>query len=72
MSLLDNVCEVKSDLEVDTEILETVLLNSKNEKAKRYIREAVQEMYRAAALLSDAEFDMSTSWDDDEDEEDDE
>ena len=68
--MADNICRVYDDLggmmgelEFDIFLLETMILNGKNEKANRYLKEAAAEIRHALSDLSDAEFDISTSSD---------
>lgn len=49
------------DLDFGKTLLETMILNGKNEKVNRYLREAVLEIRRARSDLSDALFELSTS-----------
>jgi hypothetical protein len=42
-------------------MLETMILNGKNEKANRYLREAALEIRYALSDLSNALFELSTS-----------
>ena len=51
------------ELEFDISLLETMILNGKNEKANRYLKEAADEIRHALSDLSDAEFDICTSSD---------
>ena len=45
-------------------LLETMILNGKNEKANRYLREAALEIRHALSNLSDALFEITTSLED--------
>ena len=49
------------DLEFGESLLETMILNGKNEKANRYLREAALEIRHALSDLSDALFEITTS-----------
>ena len=51
------------ELEFDVSLLETMILNGKNEKANRYLKAAAEELRHALSDLSDAEFDIFTSSD---------
>ena len=62
------IYQVKGDLEFGVAVLETVLLNGKNDIANRYLKSALQEIRQALSDLSDAEFEISTTPDEDEDE----
>ena len=55
------------DLEFGESVLETMILNGKNEKANRYLREAALEIRHALSDLSDALFEITTSPEDIED-----
>ncbi len=68
--MADNIYRVYDDLggmmgklEFDVSLLETMILNGKNEKANRYLKEAAAEIRHALSDLSDAEFDICTSSD---------
>ena len=50
--------------------LHTLILNGKNEKANRYLREAALEIRHALSDLSDALFEITTSPEDIEDDDD--
>ena len=58
------------DLEFGESVLETMILNGKNEKANRYLREAALEIRHALSDLSDALFEITTSPEDIEDDDD--
>ncbi len=60
------IYQVKGDLEFGVAVLETVLLNGKNEIANRYLKSALLEIRHALSDLSDAEFEISTTPDEDE------
>ena len=62
------IYQVKGDLEFGVAVLETVLLNGKNEIANRYLKSALLEIRHALSDLSDAEFEISTTQDEDEEE----
>lgn len=51
------------ELEFDVSLLETMILNGKNEKANRYLKAAAEALRHALSDLSDAEFDIFTSSD---------
>lgn len=57
----DELYGMPDGIQTDIEFLELMLLNGHNEKANRYIREAIPYLKRAAAILSDAEFEITTS-----------
>ena len=52
--------ELKSNVETGLLMIESVLLNGKNEKANRYIETAIPELRRALSYMSDAEFELYT------------
>ena len=53
--------QLMGDLEFGHPLLETMILNRKNEKANRYLREAALEIRHALSDLSDALFELTTS-----------
>lgn len=57
----EDIGEIMRDLEFAEGILETMLLNGKNEKANRYLRGAALEIRHALSDLSDALFEITTS-----------
>ena len=68
--MADNICRVydelggmMGDLEFQLSVIEMMVLNGKNEKANRYLKEAAAEIRHALSDLSDAEFDICTSSD---------
>ena len=68
--MADNICRVydelggmMGDLEFQLSVIEMMILNGKNEKANRYLKEAAAEIRHALSDLSDAEFDICTSSD---------
>lgn len=65
--LYEDLGSIMGELEGDEAILETMILNGKNEKANIYLRGAVQEIRRALSDLSDALFEITTSPAEDED-----
>ncbi|WP_156885040.1 hypothetical protein [Oribacterium sp. NK2B42] len=48
------------ELEADVAIMETVMINGKNEYANRKLNDAIQEIRHALSDLSDAMFDVTT------------
>lgn len=66
--IYDEIYQVKGNLEFGLAVLETVLQNRKNEIANRYLKSALLEIRHALSDLSDAEFEISTTPDEDEDE----
>ena len=59
----DDLGGMMGELEFDLSLIEMMILNGKNEKANRYLREAATEIRHALSDLSDAEFDICTSSD---------
>lgn len=51
---------IMGKLDAATIILENMILNGKNEKANRYLREANLEIQHALSDLSDALFEVTT------------
>ena len=60
----DELTSIIGELEFNTDMLENIAANGRNEKANRYIRNAVEELRHAMSDLSDADFETSTSTDD--------
>ena len=59
----DDLGGMMGELEINLSLIEMMILNRKNEKANRYLREAATEIRHALSDLSDAEFDICTSSD---------
>ncbi len=59
----DDLGGMMGELEFDLSLIEMMILNGKNEKANRCLREAATEIRHALSDLSDAEFDICTSSD---------
>ena len=59
----DDLGGMMGELEFDVSLLEMMVMNGKNEKANRYLKEAAAEIRHALFDLSDAEFDICTSSD---------
>lgn len=59
----DDLAGMIGQLEFDVSLLEMMVMNGKNEKANRYLKEAATEIRHALSDLSDAEFDICTSSD---------
>lgn len=59
----DDLGGMMGELEINLSLIEMMILNGKNEKANRYLREAATEIRHALSDLSDAEFDICTSSD---------
>ena len=65
--IYEDLGHLMGDLEFGESLLETMILNGKNEKANRYLREAALEVRQAMSDLSDALFEITTSPEDIED-----
>ena len=59
--IYEDLGQLMGDLEFGESLLETMILNGKNEKANRYLREAALEIRHALSDLSDALFELTTS-----------
>jgi len=59
--IYEDLGQLMGDLEFGESLLETMILNGKNEKANRYLREAALEIRNALSDLSDALFELTTS-----------
>ena len=59
--IYEDLGHLMGDLEFGESLLETMILNGKNEKANRYLREAALEIMHALSYLSDALFELTTS-----------
>ncbi|MCQ2501755.1 MAG: hypothetical protein MJ117_10480 [Lachnospiraceae bacterium] len=57
----EELTQIICNLETGNLILETMVLNGKNEKLNRYLKAAMAEIRHALSDLSDAEFEMATS-----------
>lgn len=57
----EELTRIMCDLEAGRFGLEMMVLNGKNEKLNRYLKEAMVEITHALSDLSDAEFEMTTS-----------
>ena len=68
--IYEDLEHLMGDLEFGESLLETMILNGKNEKANRYLREAALEVRQALSDLSDALFEITTSPEDIEDDDD--
>ena len=68
LDIYEDLGHLMGDLEFGESLLETMILNGKNEKANRYLREAVLEIRYALSDLSDALFEITTSPEDIDDE----
>ena len=63
-NIYEDLGELMGDLEFGETLLETMVLNGRNEKANRYLREAALEIRHALSDLSDALFEITTSLED--------
>ncbi|MCR5106747.1 MAG: hypothetical protein K6B28_01145 [Lachnospiraceae bacterium] len=61
----DELTGIIGELEFNTDLLENIMNNGKNAKANRYIKNAIVELRHALSDLSDADFETSTSSDED-------
>ncbi len=61
----DELTGIIGELEFNADMLENIMNNGKNEKANRYIKNAIVELHHALSDLSDADFETSTSSDED-------
>lgn len=59
--IYEGLGQLMGDLEFGQSMPETMILNGKNEKANRYLREAALEIRYALSDLSNALFELSTS-----------
>lgn len=57
----EELTQIICDLEAGRFGLEMMVLNGKNEKINRYLKEAMAEITHALSDLSDAEFEMTTT-----------
>ena len=69
-NIYEDLGHLMGDLEFGESVLETMILSGKNEKANRYLREAALEIRHALSDLSDALFEITTSPEDIEDDDD--
>ena len=59
--IYEELGQLMGDLEFGQSLTATMILNGKNEKANRYLREAALEIRHALSDLSDALFEITTS-----------
>lgn len=59
--IYDDFLEVKRDLEMGVDIIESIILNGKNDDVNKYLKRALPEMKKALSYMSDAEFELCTS-----------
>lgn len=55
-----DISQIMGELEADVAIMETVMINGKNEYANRKLNDAIQEIRHALSDLPDAMFDVTT------------
>lgn len=55
-----DISQIMGELEADVAIMETVMINGKNEYANRKLNDAIQEIRHALSDLSDAMSDVTT------------
>ncbi len=67
MNLYDDLWEAKGNIEAGLEMIQFIILNTRNDKVKHYLQGAVPGLRQALGWISDAEFEMATSRDDGED-----
>ena len=56
--IYDEFFEVKRDLEIGTYLIESIILNGKNDNVNKYLMRALPEMRNALSYMSDAEFEL--------------
>ena len=59
--IYDDFLEIKTVLEADVYLLETIILNGKNEDVNKYLERAIPEMRKSLSYMSDVEFELFTS-----------
>lgn len=59
--IYDDFLKIKTELEAEVYLLETIILNGKNEDVNKYLERAIPEMRKAISYMSDAEFELFTS-----------
>jgi len=59
--IYEELGELMADLEFGESLIETMILNGKNQRANQYLREAALELRHALSDLSDALFEITTS-----------
>ena len=59
--IYEDLGHLMGELDFGESLLETMILNGKNEEANRYLREAALEIRHALSNLSDALFEITTS-----------
>lgn len=64
LKIYENLPSTISDIEFAVELLEVMIQNGHHKRANRYLTDAVIELKRALSDLSDAEFNVFISSDD--------
>ena len=59
--IYEELGDLMADLEFGESLIETMILNGKNQRANQYLREAALELRHALSDLSDALFEITTS-----------
>ncbi|MDO5133986.1 MAG: hypothetical protein Q4D81_13555 [Eubacteriales bacterium] len=59
--IYEELGNLMADLEFGKSLIETMILNGKNQRANQYLREAALELRHALSDLSDALFEITTS-----------
>lgn len=59
--IYEELGDLMADLEFGESLIETMILNGKNQRANQYLREAALELRHAMSDLSDALFEITTS-----------
>ena len=59
--IYEELGDLMADLEFGKSMIETMILNGKNQRANQYLREAALELRHALSDLSDALFEITTS-----------
>ena len=70
MSPYDDLWEAKGSIEEGLERIQTILLNTRNKKVRYYLQGSLPGLRQGLGRISDAEFEMETSRDDDEEDSD--
>ena len=55
-----DISHIMGELEADVAIMETIIINGKNDYANRKLNDAIQEIRHALSDLSGAMFDVTT------------
>ena len=58
--IYEELGDLMADLEFGKSMIETMILNGKNQRANQYLREAALELRHALSDLSDALFEITT------------